>query len=167
MSIPTREEYLVNERRRYAAQCREWAKVPPFELKEARADYTSLLCDPPRLVERIEWLLDGNYGEIEMIIAKEVVGNKRCNRAAQIAQMIAGLECSCPDREARAAYRALGLDQRNAVDAALAALLVHLDEEQQKKKEEGEPTEGSEDAAEDYALQNAEARWLRYEEEGE
>ena len=32
---------------------------------------------------------------------------------------------------------------------------------------DGEPTEGSEDAAEDYALQNAEARWLRYEEEGE
>jgi hypothetical protein len=123
MSIPTREKYLASERRRYNAKRQEWAQAPIFEKKEARADYMSLLCDPPRLIERIEWMLDGSYGEIEMIVAKEIAGNKRCNRAAQLSVLIAGLECSCPDREAQGAYKALDQTQRDAVDAALAAFL--------------------------------------------
>ena len=77
MSIPTHEEYLANERRRYNAKCREWAKAPLAERREARASYANMLCDPPLLIERVGWMLDGNYGEIEMIIAKEVLLNKR------------------------------------------------------------------------------------------
>ena len=140
MSIPTREEYLylANERRRYNAKCREWAQAPLAERREARANYTSLLCDPPLLIERVGWMLDGNYGEIEMILAKEVLTNKRCNRAARLSVLIAGLECFCPDREALAAYKALGLDQRNAVDAALAALLSAHDKNHDKNTEEEE-----------------------------
>lgn len=123
MSIPTRKEYLANERRRYAAKCQEWAQAPLADRREARANYAEMLANPALLTERIGWIFEGNYGEIEMILAKEIINNKKCNRAARLSVMIAGLECFCPDREAQGVYKALDQAQRGAVDAALAALL--------------------------------------------
>jgi hypothetical protein len=120
--------YETNERALYHKQLTRNESAPLAERKEAFADFASLLRDPSALAVRVGFLLDGNYGYGSYVIAKEVVANKRLNRAAILSQMVAALECFCPGNYARKAYLALNADEKAAVDSVFADAIANAQE---------------------------------------
>ena len=80
--------------------------IPLQQKKEAKQKFFSDLTSSPSLiVERISWLLDGNYGFGHYLICKDwLTRSKRFNVNARLFQSIAALEYQCPLRQANQVY---------------------------------------------------------------
>lgn len=79
--------------------------------------------DPDIVIERIEWLIDGNYGFGSYELAREVIGNKRMNRSAWLGQTIAALEWQCPNDYARKAWNKLTAEQQENITSRINAVV--------------------------------------------
>ncbi len=76
--------------------------------------------DHPDLVaERVDWLIDGNYGYGEMMLAKQVVASPRMNQVAALTQLTAALEWKCPEDRARSAWKRLTPAQQHRLDQSV------------------------------------------------
>ena len=105
---------------RQIAQC---AAASLNDRKEAEQDAFELMCNPGIVAERLEWLIDGNYGYGAMVRAREIAKAKRGNRAAQAMQLLAALECGCPQGHAIKAWKRLSREQREALDFRVLMVL--------------------------------------------
>ena len=83
--------------------------------------------DPATVAERISWMLDGNYGYGQMVMAKEAVAAKRMNREALLTQMVGVFEWQCPRDMSRAAWTKLTPAQKKALSAAVAVVIKHAE----------------------------------------
>ncbi len=120
--VPSQAEYerceLAEAHRRLDALRR----APLSDRKEAQAEFLRAMRDDPELVaERIGWLLDGNYGYGQMLIAKRVLGSPRMNRSAALTHMIGAFEWSSPGAMSIAAWKKLTKAQQAALERAVQA----------------------------------------------
>jgi len=120
----TREQYEANERRLHANALALVAQQSLAERKEAKREWLDAMKTSPELVaERVGWLLQGCYGWGSMDAARKIARNKRMNRVAALAQLIASYEWQCPSREAASAWNSLSaVEQIHVNDAILATM---------------------------------------------
>ncbi len=122
--IPSQAEY---ERRELAGASQRLSEIEHASLadrKEAAAAFFEAMRDhPDHVAESIRWLLDGNYGYGQMLLAKRVLGSPRMNRSAALTHMIAAFEWSAPGVLARAAWKKLTKGQQAALEAVVQATI--------------------------------------------
>lgn len=104
-------------------------KAPLEERRAAGIEWAQALKESPEIVvERIEWLIDGNYGWESYEIAREVIRNKRMNRPAWLGQTIANLEWNCPSDRARAGWNKLTpQEQESITEKIMDAIQANID----------------------------------------
>lgn len=125
MPIPSQAEYERREIDEARRKVIEVERAPLAERKEACADFFEAMRDRPELIaERIGWLLAGNYGYGSMILAKQVLKNRRMNRPAALTQMIATYEWMCPPRMAVEAWKRLTSAQKEALQVAVEEVIA-------------------------------------------
>ena len=111
-------------------QLKDVESAPLADRKEAQADWIDAMINCPETVsERVSWLIDGNYGAGSYSRALQIVQNKRMNRVAALAQMIAALEWRCSNVFARSAWNKLTAEQQNKVNGLIMAEIEHWEEE--------------------------------------
>ena len=128
MGIPSQAEYEANERHRAYVDEQRINQAPLGDRKAARdAFHEAMAEDPATVAERISWMLDGNYGYGQMVMAKEAVAAKRMNREALLTQMVGVFEWQCPRDMSRAAWTKLTPAQKKALSAAVAVVIKHAE----------------------------------------
>lgn len=126
--IPSQAEYEQNERDWALANERRVDRAPLGDRKAARdAFHEAMAEDPATVAERISWMLAGNYGFGQMMVAKEAVAAKRMNREALLTQMVGVFEWQCPRDMGRAAWTKLTPAQKRALSAAVAVVVRHAE----------------------------------------
>ena len=117
----------------FSRQILDIAAAPLADRKEARTEWGTVMREQPDTVaERIDWILAGHYGQGAYIMARRVAGNKRLNRAACLAHMVAALEWACPAPAASAEYNTLNQAEREAIDSAIAGIISAWEQEQEQ-----------------------------------
>lgn len=130
--IPTQAEYEAHEARLLAAKLREVESAPLADRRAAFAEYAHAVKEYPAIVaERVGWLLAGSYGYGAYRAALAVAANKRMNRPAALAQMIAALEWACPANYCRAAYNALTVGEQARINALIESEIAEAEPEAQ------------------------------------
>lgn len=131
-SSPSQAEYESNERRMVRSKEIEVDRAPLSQRKEAQAELLVAMKDHPEIVaERIDWLLDGNYGYGLMVIAKEILGSPRMNREAALTQMIGVHEWGSPRVMTVAAWKKLSSTQQGK----LSKIIDHVIKRAERGKE--------------------------------
>jgi hypothetical protein len=101
---------------------------PLAERKAGQADFLEVMKKRPEVVaERIDWLLAGNYGSGEMMMARNLT--PRMNRPAILSQLIAVFEWHCPRRMAVDAWKKLTAKQKATLDSHIEDVLHAYDTE--------------------------------------
>ena len=95
--------------------------------KAAQAEALELMRDLERVSRNLDWLLAGNYGYAEQYRIKQIAGIDRGNRAAQSMQLLAALDCGCPQTECIRAWKALTTAEQGALDACILTVLDSSD----------------------------------------
>jgi hypothetical protein len=130
--IPSQAEYERNERSRAYADEQRINKASLGDRKAARdAFHEAMAEDPATVAERISWLLDGNYGFGQMMVAKEAVTAKRMNREALLTQSVGVFEWQCPRDMSRAAWTKLTPAQKKALSTAVAVVIAEAEAEEE------------------------------------
>lgn len=120
-------DYLAREQRNAMLRLSDLQSAPLVERKEAAAEWFETMAhDPERVVERIEWLLHGMYGQGEELLARQAL-NSKGNRIAQLSQLVAAFEWGCPNREARAAWLKLKDDQKKVLRDRIAEAIADVE----------------------------------------
>ncbi len=132
--IPSRQEYDMNEYRRYEADLREIDHAPLADRKAACNELYEAMRDTPALVaERVGWLLDGNYGKGAYDMAWRVMAQgPRANKVASLTQMTGAMEWRCPARMVVQAWKKLTPGEKTALDHAVRAALKSAQEERDR-----------------------------------
>lgn len=113
-------EYEMRAWREAQRHLDEIRKAPLAERKEAQAEFFEAMRDSPRRVgERIGWLLDGNYGYGEMLLAKQILHSPRMNRIAALTQMVGAFEWQCPEDMTRQAWKRLAPGEKHELARAV------------------------------------------------
>ncbi len=112
-------EYESRERSMLFAQLSRNDIAPLSDRKEAGADTLELMRDPERVQRNLEWCLAGHYGFGAMQAMQRIRDAKRGNRTAQAMQLLAGLDCFCPQTECIKAWKQLTDLQKTALDTAI------------------------------------------------
>jgi hypothetical protein len=122
--IPTHAEYEQRERQMVFAKLDEVKNAPLSDRREARKDFAKALRNPALVAERISWLIDGNYGYGLYIMARELL--EACTNSRRkaycrtiLCQWIAAHEWQCPAPFALQAWKALSLEEKDALSAAV------------------------------------------------
>lgn len=123
--IPSKQEYETNEIHRAQIEMDRIERAPLSERKEAAQDfYEAMRDDPATVAERLGWLLDGNYGYGQMVMAKRIVASPRMNREAALTNLVATFEWRCPQRMVAEAWKKLTAPQKKMLDAALKVVIA-------------------------------------------
>jgi len=102
----------------------EVERTPLSERRENAASFLGVMQRDPALVaERIGWLIDGNYGYGEMLVAKRVVTNPRLNRRAALVQLVGIYEWMTPRDMVIRAWKKLTTGQKRDLDAAVDVVI--------------------------------------------
>lgn len=124
----THSTYHTNEINRTHSRIADLSAEPLHIRQERRAEFARDMADSPELVaERVEWLIDGNYGYGAYQLADQIRGNKRMNRVAALSQLVGSVEWECSSLEARKAFLSLNPAQQAKINAAIAKVLADKD----------------------------------------
>lgn len=114
---------------RELAEVREIEGAPLEERREAREAFYQAMRDPALVAERIGWLIDGNYGQGQMLQALRVLASPRMNRRAALTHMVGLYEWRCPGAFAAEAWKRLTASEKRALDAAVDVVIEHAEQE--------------------------------------
>ena len=124
-------EYESNELRRARVDEQHIDQAPLSERKEAREAFHRDMAAAPEIVaERIGWMLDGNYGYGQMLMAKQILAAKRMNREAALTQLISVFEWQCPRRMGVEAWKTLTPAQKKSLSAAVAVVIAEAEKQE-------------------------------------
>jgi hypothetical protein len=127
---PGQAEYERRELAEAHQRLTEIERAPLAERKEAAAEFLAKMRDYPEIVaERVGWLLGGNYGYGQMLMAKRILGSPRMNRSAALSQMVAAFEWQSPSVMTRAAWKKLTKGQQAALEAAVQTAIKDAESE--------------------------------------
>jgi hypothetical protein len=130
-SLPSQSEYERRELQEAHQRLSEVERAPLADRKEAAAEFFEAMRDHPGLVaERVGWLLGGNYGYGQMLMAKRVLGSPRMNRVAALTQMVAAFEWSSPGAMTRASWKKLTKGQQAALERAVKGTIADAEREE-------------------------------------
>jgi hypothetical protein len=133
-NIPSQQQYESNEARLLARQIEYVEKAPKEDRQAAVLEYSKMLREyPDVLIERIGWLLAGNYGYGSYRKAGDIARSPRMNRPAALAQMIAALEWQCPARSAISAWKGLSVAQQKKINGAILRAIKEWEKEHGKE----------------------------------
>ena len=128
--MPSNTEYELREAQEYQKQIRETEKAPLSERNEAASEFLDALRNPTLVAERIDWIIEGNYGYGAMQAAKRVLGQSaRANKIAQLSQMVAALEWRCPPRAAVAAWKKLSAQDKKYLEKEIEDVIRNAEKE--------------------------------------
>lgn len=119
--------YAQNEKRLTNRRLNELSHEPLSIRQANRKEYAKDLHDTRLIVQRIEWMLDGNYGFGAYLICQDIMSRPRMNRVAALSQMIGGLEWKCSAVEARKAYLSLDTAAQDRINTAIQAVIDERD----------------------------------------
>jgi len=129
--IPSQSEYERRELQEANQRLSAVERAPLADRKEAAAEFLAAMRDHPELVaERVGWLLGGNYGYGQMLMAKRVLGSPRSNRSAALTQMVAAFEWSSPGAMTREAWKKLTKSQQATLERAVQATIRDAEREE-------------------------------------
>jgi len=129
MGIPSQTEYENSERRRAMLDEQRIERAPLADRREAQADFLAAMAsDPATVAERISWIIEGNYGHGQMLMARQVVASPRMNREAALTQLVAVFEWQCPRRMAVEAWKKLTPAQKKALAAAVDVVVRNAEQ---------------------------------------
>lgn len=122
-------EYEEHEVSRARKQIQDAGKAPLRDRQKARANFLEVMQKNPEIIaERIDWILEGNYGFGAMVLAKRVIGaSGRTNKQAQLVHMVAALDYQCPNDFAVDAWNRLTKAQKAALDEAVGHVIDEAD----------------------------------------
>jgi len=121
------KQYHDYELRLHHAKVQEAENASLADRQDARSDYAELLTSPDHLAYVSRLLLSGCYGYASSYLTSQIVNNRRMNRIAAIAQLLALYECGCPSRFAAIAYNSLNADQQTTANRIIQqAITEHL-----------------------------------------
>jgi hypothetical protein len=130
MGIPGQHEYEQREIRAAHAQQLAVQRAPLVDRKEAQLAFFEAMRDDPGLIaERIGWLLEGNYGYGQMLLAKRILQSPRMNRQAALVQMIGVFEWQSPEDMTRSAWKRLSPGEQAALGREVRAAISDAEEE--------------------------------------
>lgn len=99
-------------------------KAPLAERKASAEEfYRDMKQDPALIAERIDWLLEGHFGEEAYRHAREVLGRPRMNREAWLIQTIGTLEWSSPQRFSILAWKKLSPPEKARLHTEIQKVL--------------------------------------------
>lgn len=128
--MESNQEHETRERIDFNRLVASVGKKSLRDRQEARAEFLLAMIESPEIVaERIGWIINGSYGAGGYFIGREVLANKRMNRAAWFTQIVAAVEWQCPTNFAVDAYKKLTAAQRAKLDAAVKAELKSAERE--------------------------------------
>lgn len=130
-TIPSAEQYEQAELHRACREITHVASAPLSYRKEAQASFTEALRDPARLAERLEWLINGDYGKGAQMMAQSILVATRSNRVARLSGLVASFEWHCPSDRARLAWKSLNKQEQQAIDKAIEKVISDYEEEQE------------------------------------
>lgn len=113
------EQYDTNERALLARQLSRNESQPLTDRKLAQTDTLELMRSPHIVARNLDFINNGDYGKGAQLIYRETIANKRCNREAQLMQLLAGLDCQCPQRECISAWKLLSADEKNCLSVMI------------------------------------------------
>lgn len=119
----TNQEYHSTELSRLAGKLQHLALAPLSERKEAQSDAAELMRDIERVSRNVAWVLNGSYGYAEQIEMRRIQSMKRGNKEAQAMQLLAALDCFCPQRECIISWKSLSKVEQDALGFAIRAAL--------------------------------------------
>ena len=119
----THTEYHQRELANLAGKLQHLALAPLSERKEAQSDAAELMRDTERVARNIEWVLNGSYGYAEKQQMARIKAITRGNREAQAMQLLAALDCFCPQRECILAWKSLTKNEQDALASAIRSAL--------------------------------------------
>ena len=119
--------YAQNEKLQINRRLNELSHEPLHVRQANRKEYAKDLHDTRLVVQRIEWMLDGCYGQGAYLICQDIMSRPRMNRVAALSQMIGGLEWQCSALEARKAYLSLDSAAQDRINAAIQAVIDERD----------------------------------------
>jgi len=117
------KQYHDNEMKLVYRQIERCATAPLSDRKESENDAFELMCNPGIVAEHLGWVLDGSYGYGAMVLMRNVANAKRGNRAARAVQLLASLDCQCPQSHCVKAWKRLSREQREALDYRVLMVL--------------------------------------------
>jgi hypothetical protein len=101
-------------------------RAPLSERKEnMQSFYESMRDEPETVAERIDWVLTGNYGYGQMLVARQAT--KRTNRPALFTQLVGVYEWRCPRRMAVDAWKKLTKVEQAKLQLAVEAVVAEHD----------------------------------------
>lgn len=123
------DEYQRREMGKANVRVFDINKEPLADRKEAAKEFGEALRDPSLIAERIGWLLDGSYGQGEMLVAKRSLASPRSNKAANMTHLIGVYEWQCPVAMGIAQWKKLTPAQKKALDVAVLRAIKRASEE--------------------------------------
>jgi hypothetical protein len=120
-------EYHSSEMSRLAGKLHHLTLAPLSDRKEAQSDAADLMRDTNRVSRNIEWVLNGSYGYAEQQQMVRIQSMKRGNREAQAMQLLAALDCFCPQRECIIAWKSLTNPEQDALSHAIISAFAFID----------------------------------------
>jgi hypothetical protein len=125
MPIPTQAQYEQNELSLAVRDEELINQAPLSERKECQANFLEAMAtDPAVVAERIGWMLDGNYGYGQMLMAKRIVASPRMNRVAALSQLACVFEWRCPRAMGVAAWKKLTKTQQRDLESAIETVIA-------------------------------------------
>jgi hypothetical protein len=119
---PTQAQYEAREAEMHTQHMQRLADLPLNERRESMRDFAACLESLGVLAERIQWLIEGDYGFGAMQAAKRILEAKRGNRHAQLFQLIAGCEFQVCQRDAIKVWKSLTYDQQILVERTMQGI---------------------------------------------
>lgn len=133
-----RQEYDRRELAEANQRLEKIRRAPLADRKAAQATFLNAIRTmPEHIADMIGWMIDGNYGHGEMVLARRVLASPRMNRAAALTQMAGAFEWGSPEDLSRAAWHQLSSAEKTKLDRAVQAALKHADKAAAESIEEG------------------------------
>jgi hypothetical protein len=124
MPLPTQAQYETNELSVARRDEERINQEPLQDRKECQANFLEdMATDPALVAERIAWLIDGNYGYGQMILAKRIVASPRSNRVAALSQLVGVFEWHCPRAMGVAAWKKMTKAKQQALESAIETVI--------------------------------------------
>lgn len=115
--------YEQNERRILAYKLAAIDQQSLSDRKAARSYVHDGMLDAAHIANRINWVLNGDYGYSEMLSMKRIKEATRGNRAAQAVQLYCALEYGCPAKFVIGAWKLLSVEKQTALNDAVLEIL--------------------------------------------
>ena len=131
--IPSQREYEEREYKEFKRQLLSTLELSKKDKLEARAELLEALRNDPKLVaQRINWMIDGNYGYGAYRQAWSLIDRPRANRAAWMVQTIGALEWQVYPNDVVTLWKQLTPSQKQRLEEEVKKVIHEAAEDEER-----------------------------------